>query len=165
MKWNRIVTDTFQALKIQRKKIISFCFIFFFDLQFELYLIYKVSSIWSNSNLPIPPPNFHFLSKKKNCFRLRSIAYLLNHSYWSDMLVQRKVKSMKRQDMKLIYWETDAGDPRILLRHNPHKMSDITCGNLKKKLPLRSNTNQNYKKKAYELNWVSFSLKEIIIIF
>lgn len=48
------------------------------------------------------------------------------------MLVQRKVKSMKRQDMKLIYWETDAGDPRILLRHNPHKMSDITCGNLKK---------------------------------
>lgn len=131
MKWNRIVTDTFQALKIQRKKIISFCFIFFFDLQFELYLIYKVSSIWSNSNLPIPPPNFHFLSKKKNCFRfrLRSIAYLLNHSYWSDMLVQRKVKSMKRQDMKLIYWETDAGDPRILLRHHPHKMSDITCGN------------------------------------
>lgn len=81
------------------------------------------------------------------------------------MLVQRKVKSMKRQDMKLIYWETDAGDPRILLRHNPHKMSDITCGNLKKKLPLRSNTNQNYKKKAYELNWVSFSLKKIIIIF
>lgn len=79
------------------------------------------------------------------------------------MLVQRKVKSMKRQDMKLIYWETDAGDPRILLHHNPHKMSDITC-KIKKKLPLRSNTNQKYKK-AYELNWVSFSLKKIIIIF
>lgn len=105
-----------------------FYFLFWFII-WDVYLIYKVSSIWSNSNLPIPPPNFHFLSKKKNCFRLRSIAYLLNHSYWSDMLVQRKVKSMKRQDMKLIYWETDAGDPRILLRHNPHKMSDITCGN------------------------------------
>lgn len=47
--------------------------------------------------------------------------------------------------MKLFYWEKDAGDPRILLRHNPHKMSDITCGNCKKKnmLTLRSNTNQN----------------------
>lgn len=35
--------------------------------------------------------------------------------------------------MKLFYWEIDAGDPRILLRHNPHKMSDITCGNCEKK--------------------------------
>lgn len=93
-----------------------------FDIQNEQYLI-KFKSSNSTTEFSFPQ------QKKKNCFRLRSIAYLLNHSYWSDMLVQRKVKSMKRQDMKLIYWETDAGDPRILLRHNPHKMSDITCGN------------------------------------
>lgn len=44
-----------------------FYFLFWFII-WDVYLIYKVSSIWSNSNLSIPPPNFHFLSKKKIVF-------------------------------------------------------------------------------------------------
>lgn len=60
--------------------------------------------------------------------------------------------------MKLFYWEKDAGDPRILLRHNPHKMSDITCGNCKKKnmLTLRSNTNQNIKNYSIRVQLIFF---------
>lgn len=47
-----------------------FDFLFWFII-WDVYLIYKVSSIWSNSNLPIPPPNFHFLSKKKKLFSIK----------------------------------------------------------------------------------------------